>query len=155
VLEYGTSLVDRLPIAWVESAFGAAAALLSPWIREMPAYVGLVLSVLLLLLLDWLGDEIARATGWPVPGAVLGMLLLLLGLTVLGRVPIALERVCTPTLRHLMLFLIPSIVGATAYFNVIEEHAIALVLTVAASTVLTTVVTAFVLKRLQRGRTQA
>jgi DNA-binding transcriptional MocR family regulator len=62
-----------------------------------------------LICLQWLGDAVVARTGWPVPGALVGLLLLLGGLVVWGRVPPALDDVSTPLLRHLMLLLIPSV----------------------------------------------
>ncbi|RYF73850.1 MAG: CidA/LrgA family protein, partial [Comamonadaceae bacterium] len=46
----------------------------------------------LLLLCQLAGDAFARVSGLPLPGAVVGLVLLLAGLLALGRVPQGLGR---------------------------------------------------------------
>jgi len=61
------------------------------------------------------GDAVARATHAPVPGTVIGLLLMLALLAALGRVPRGLALAARWLIRHLNLFYIPAAVGITAY----------------------------------------
>ena len=54
-----------------------------------------VAGALALVLFLLLGDAITRWFGLPVPGALIGMVLLLLALIVRGRTPAGLEAACT------------------------------------------------------------
>ena len=102
--------------------------------------------------LQFLGDAIVAWTGWPVPGALIGMLLLLGALWVLGRVPQGLDDVSAPLLRHLMLFLIPSVAAIGLYVGLLQQHALVFVLASVGVTALTLGATAWVLQRLMQGR---
>lgn len=75
-----------------------------------------------LVALQLLGDEVVARTGWPVPGSLVGLLVLLGGLTLMDRVPQALDDVSTPLLRHLMLLLIPSVTAVGLYASQVAQH---------------------------------
>lgn len=100
--------------------------------------------------LQWLGDAVVARTGWPVPGALVGLLLLLGGLVWWGRVPSALDDVSTPLLRHLMLLLIPSVAAVGLYAGLVVQHAAAFLLVSTVVTVFTLVVTACTLRWLMK-----
>jgi putative effector of murein hydrolase LrgA (UPF0299 family) len=74
-----------------------------------------LLGVAVLLALPVLGEGTARALGVPLPGALLGMLVLLGALVALGRVPRGLDAASAPLLRHMMLFFIPAVAGVTLH----------------------------------------
>lgn len=103
-----------------------------------------------LICLQWLGDAVVAQTGWPVPGALVGLLLLLGGLVVWGRVPPALDDVSTPLLRHLMLLLIPSVAAVGLYAGLVVQHAAVFLLVSTVVTVLTLGLTAYSLQRLTK-----
>ncbi|SEA15676.1 CidA/LrgA family protein [Microbulbifer marinus] len=65
----------------------------------------------ILLGCERLGRTISEALALPVPGSVLGMLLLLLALMVYGRVPRGLAQVSEQLLRLLALLFLPAAVG--------------------------------------------
>lgn len=101
-----------------------------------------------LVALQWLGDALVARTGWPVPGSLVGLLLLLAGLALRGRVPQALDDVSAPLLRHLMLLLIPSVAAVGLYAGLMAQHGVAFLLVSVGVTALTIVVTAWTLQRL-------
>jgi holin-like protein len=106
-----------------------------------------------LLALQWLGDEVVSRLGWPVPGALVGLLVLLAGLLLRGGVPQALDDVSTPLLRHLMLLLIPSVAAVGASAALLITHGPVFALAAVPVTALTVVATAWTLQRLlKRGR---
>ncbi len=57
------------------------------------------------------GEFLVRALGLPLPGPVLGLLLLLLFLVLRGSVPKSLEVTANGLLRHLGLLFVPAGVG--------------------------------------------
>lgn len=65
----------------------------------------------LLITFELLGRALAAQLPFPVPGSVLGMLLLLLGLMVYGGVPRGLALVSEQLLRLLVLIFLPAAVG--------------------------------------------
>ena len=101
-----------------------------------------------LVALQFLGDALVARTSWPVPGSLVGLLLLLAGLALRGRVPQALDDVSAPLLRHLMFLLIPSVAAVGLYAGLLVQHAVAFLLVSVGVTALTIVVTAWTLQRL-------
>ncbi|MDP3927297.1 MAG: CidA/LrgA family protein [Hydrogenophaga sp.] len=101
-----------------------------------------------LVSLQFLGDALVARTGWPVPGSLVGLLLLLAALVLRRRVPQALDDVSAPLLRHLMLLLIPSVAAVGLYAGLLTQHAAAFLFVSVGVTALTIVVTAWTLKRL-------
>ncbi len=95
------------------------------WLPRLP---GLRLGAITLLLFQAGGETIARSMGWPIPGAVIGMVLRWLALCLLGRVPAGLEAVASLLLAHLLLPLIPSVAAIMQFRGVLVEHALAIVL---------------------------
>lgn len=110
------------------------------WLKTVVAALGLAG-------LQWLGDAVVAWTGWPVSGSLVGMLLLLIALVIRGSVPASLESVGAPVLRHLMLFLIPSVAAVTVHAELLARHATVFVLVCLSTTVLTAAVTALVLRK--------
>ena len=102
-----------------------------------------VLRVLAMLLACQLVGEVAtRAWGLPVPGPVLGMLLLLLGLLVLRRVPKALDRTARGLLDNLSLLFVPAGVGVIAHLDILRAQWLPIAASIIGSTILAMLVTA-------------
>lgn len=66
---------------------------------------------ILLLLCQLAGELIARSLDVPVPGGVIGMLLLFIGLLLSRGVPAELEQASQGVLQHLALYFVPASVG--------------------------------------------
>ena len=64
-----------------------------------------------LLLCQLIGEALAFWTGLPVPGPVLGLILLVILLAAIGRAPGSLERTVTGLLQHFSLLFVPAGVG--------------------------------------------
>lgn len=113
----------------------------------------------ILLLCQLAGEVIARGLGLPVPGPVLGLALLVLGLCGWARYrPLPIEalqasglgRVSEGLLASLALMFVPAGVGVIQYLGLISAHGLALALAIVGSTVatlLTTVGTFLLVKR--------
>lgn len=70
-----------------------------------------------LFALQLAGEAIVHFTGLPLPGALVGTLLLLAGLMAYGRTPEALERVGSTLLQNMMLLFIPVVAGVMLEFD--------------------------------------
>lgn len=102
--------------------------------------------------LQWLGDQLVAFLGWPLPGSLAGLLMLLGLLALHGGVPQGLDQLATPLLKHLMLFLIPSIAAVALYGHLLLQHAALFALSATLVTVFTIAVTGWTLHRLMKRR---
>ncbi|HUH36714.1 MAG TPA: CidA/LrgA family protein [Spongiibacteraceae bacterium] len=65
----------------------------------------------ILLFCQWLGEVVKTALGLPLPGAVLGMLILLLALFALGGPDDGLQKTSNQLIQYLALLFLPPAVG--------------------------------------------
>ena len=101
-----------------------------------------VLAFLALIVCNEAGGFIARQTGVPVPGTVIGILIMLVALLVLRRVPETLRSASVFLLTHLNLFYVPAGVGVMGYLVLIAHDLWPIVITMFASTFLATIAAA-------------
>lgn len=106
----------------------------------------------LLLTLQLIGEIAVRGLGLPLPGPVVGMLLLFIGLSFRGSTPTQLSQLANGLLQHLSLLFVPAGVGVMSYLAIIEANWVALGITIIVSTILAIIVTAFTLRLLTRRR---
>lgn len=99
-----------------------------------------------LLLCQLAGEVIARLTGLPVPGPVLGMLILFVGLAVKGDAPGWLRDTATGMLQHLSLLFVPAGVGVMLHLGRLQAEWPAILVALVVSTWLTIAVTAAVMR---------
>lgn len=105
----------------------------------------------ILLLCQLVGELIARLLHLPVPGPVLGMLLLFGGLLIRGGVPRAVQDTAGGLLRHLSLLFIPAGVGVMAHMERLSGEALPIVVALFGSTLFGVAVTAKVMALLARN----
>jgi holin-like protein len=103
-----------------------------------------------LLVFQCLGEVLVRLAGLPVPGPVVGMLLLFVALRVKGRAPAAVDGAATGLLQHMSLLFVPAGVGVMLHFGRLADEWPALVVALVLSTVLAIGVTAVVMRALLR-----
>lgn len=103
-----------------------------------------------LLVLQLAGEVLVRVLALPLPGPVLGMLLLFAALAFRKQAPRQLAVTARTILRHLSLLFIPAGVGVIVHLEPVYDVWVRLLVTVIASTLLTIVVTAFTLVGMQR-----
>jgi putative effector of murein hydrolase LrgA (UPF0299 family) len=113
-----------------------------------------------LLLCQLVGEAVSRSLGWPVPGPVLGLALLVAGLAAWHRFypfgdrtlqTSAVGQVADGLLSALALLFVPAGVGVVQYLGLIGAYGVALGLALVVSTVATllaTVGTFLLVKRL-------
>jgi holin-like protein len=101
-------------------------------------------------LFDVAGDLLQTVMGLPIPGPVIGMALLLVGLVVRGRLPAELERTSTTLLSYLPMLFVPAGVGVMAHFDLIRADWLAIAVAILLSSLLTIVVTATTMRGIER-----
>ena len=102
-----------------------------------------------LLLLQSLGEIISRGLHLPLPGPVVGMLLLLLAL----RWPLvhdSVQVVAEFLLQHLSLLFVPVGVGVMTHLDVLGQYGVRIAIVIVLSTWISLAVTALVLRALMR-----
>lgn len=104
----------------------------------------------LVLSCQWLGELLRLVSGLPVPGPVLGMLLLFGFLLVRGDVPVGLGQLGDGLLRHLSLLFVPAGVGVMAHADLLQANWVPITAVVLFSTLLTIGFTAWLVQRLHR-----
>ncbi|UTH72488.1 CidA/LrgA family protein [Chromobacterium sp. IIBBL 290-4] len=113
---------------------------------------GMLDLMLWLLGYQLLGEVVVRLLGWPLPGPVLGLLLLFATLWLRRSVPATLQRETPRFLGHMSLLFIPAGGALMAYGPLLRSHGWQLALILLASTLATLLITALALKLLLRGR---
>ena len=97
------------------------------------------------------GELVTRAAGIPVPGPVLGMVILFGFLVYRGAVPEKLATVADTLLSHLSLLFVPAGVGVMLHFRLLGDDWLPLSVALVVSTVLTVAVTAWMMAWLGRA----
>lgn len=109
-------------------------------------------SLTILLLCQLAGEVIARLFKLPIPGPVIGMMLLFTGLVIRRGIPENLEKTGTTLLSHLSLLFIPAGVGVTVHLKLLADEWLPIAVALVVSTVITLAVTGLVMQALARGR---
>lgn len=107
----------------------------------------MLVGLLVLLLFQFVGELFVLAVGMPVPGPVVGMVLLLACLILKGEVPDYLRLPSEALLRHLALLFVPAGVGLMAHFKLLQADWLAILVALIVSTALTIVITGLILNR--------
>ncbi len=102
----------------------------------------------LILACQLLGEFTVSALGVPVPGPVVGMLLLFLFLVVRGSIPEQLSEVSRGLLNNLSLMFVPAGVGVMVHFKLLGTDIIPISVALIVSTVLTIAITAWTMNKL-------
>lgn len=105
----------------------------------------MLIGFLILLLFQFAGELIVVVSGLPVPGPVVGMVLLLAGLIAKGDVPDYLRIPSEALLKHLALLFVPAGVGLMTHLGLLQQDWLAILAALIISTALTIVVTALIL----------
>ena len=112
----------------------------------------MVRGVAVLLLFQLCGEMIVRGCGWPIPGNVLGMALLLIAL-ILGAVRIEwVLEAAELLLSNMALLFVPVGVGVMLYFDLIAREWLPILSAMVLSTFVVIAVTGLVTQRLLRNK---
>src|SRR5450631_4315574 len=101
-----------------------------------------------LLVYQCIGEILARWTGLPVPGPVIGMVLLFATLLTKRVAPESLKTTASGLLSHLSLLFVPAGVGVMLHFHRVASEWLPIVVALVVSTVLALAVTALVMRQL-------
>ena len=112
----------------------------------------------LMLLCQLAGEGVARGLGLPIPGPVIGLVLMAAGLLAAQRLRLmgadveatAVGRTATGLLSNLSLLFVPAGVGIVQHGGTLLRYGVAIVVALVVSTVLTLVVTALVFRAVAR-----
>lgn len=100
----------------------------------------------LLLVYQLVGEVTVRLLAVPIPGPVLGMVMLFLTLMIRGHTPEPLQNASTALLSHLSLLFVPAGVGMMAHFDRIADEWLPITLALFFSTIITMVATAGIMQ---------
>lgn len=105
-----------------------------------------------LVCLQWLGERMAALVGLPLPGGLVGMVILLVALLVRGRLDDGLRLASQTLLRHLMLLFLPVLAGIVTLGPQLRYQWLPFLLSCVVATGLTMWVTAWTLRQMLRRR---
>ena len=105
-----------------------------------------------LLVFQLAGEIIVQFAGLPIPGPVIGLLLLFLGLCVRGSLAAPLRDTANGILQHLSLLFVPAGVGVMVHFSRVAGEWLPILVAVIISTALAIAVSALVMQAMVRGR---
>ncbi|MGD1926929.1 MAG: CidA/LrgA family protein [Paracoccaceae bacterium] len=104
----------------------------------------------LILTCQLAGEFVTGSLAIPVPGPVLGMVLLFVFLSVRGDVPVELDQTATGLLKSMSLLFVPAGAGVVLHFHILGNALLPLGLGLVVSTVATIVVTAILMTWLNK-----
>ena len=107
---------------------------------------------LILLVCQLLGELMVTLLEVPIPGSVVGMGLLLIGLIIRGEVPEGLRLTGEGLLKVLPLLLVPAGVGLMTHFELLSVYWGELLIALFVSTLVTMFVVALLLKLLSKEK---
>lgn len=116
-------------------------------------------SLSLILLCQLIGEAVVRGLGMPLPGPVLGLLLLLILLLARDRVALlaqgplrdgGVESASKGLLSHLSLLFVPAGVGIVQELDLLAAHGIAIVVVLALSVIVTLLATVLTFRLVSR-----
>lgn len=104
-----------------------------------------------LLVFQCLGEGIVFLFGLPIPGPVVGMLLLMAALLAWPRLMQQVEQAANTLLAHLSLLFVPAGVGIVAAAGSGSGHWVAILASLLVSTILALAVTGLILRGMGKG----
>lgn len=113
----------------------------------------MVKGFIILIGLLLVGDVLSDVFSIPIPGSVIGMILLFIGLLFMKSVPDDLAKTADGLIAHIGLLFVPAGAGISLYLAMIAENWQVILLASFASTALTLVFTALAFKALSVEQT--
>ncbi len=105
-----------------------------------------------ILLFYFLGELLSMAIDSFIPGSVLGMLLLFVSLFFGIVKPESVKDTATVITKNMSVFFVPAAVGLMAYFELLSQSFVAIILAITVSTVLTIVAVALVQEYIEKQK---
>ncbi|WP_291717589.1 CidA/LrgA family protein [Magnetospirillum sp. 64-120] len=114
--------------------------------------MGILASITVLLVCQLIGETIAKIFALPVPGPVIGMMLLFTGLLIRRGLPADLDKTANFLLSHLSLLFIPAGTGVVVYAKLIADEWLPISTALVFGTAFTIAVTGLTMSFLLRRR---
>ena len=99
-------------------------------------------AITILLAFQLAGEVLVKLFTLPIPGPVVGMLLLFFTLLIRGGVPATLRETSQSMLQHLSLLFVPAGVGIIVHFGLLQSEWSSILFTLVVSTIITLLLTA-------------
>jgi holin-like protein len=112
----------------------------------------MIRGLVFILLFQGLGEIISKVLGLPIPGPVIGLVLLLATLLVRGKIDPDVDMVASAFAQHLGLLFIPAAVGVVMFVPKLAEHGLVIAVILVVSVGLAVATTALALKWLGTSR---
>lgn len=119
--------------------------------RFLKGSVKMIIAFLIIFLFLGLGELIVYFIDIPVPGNILGMVLIFVALKLKIIKLETVKPASNILINYMMLFFVPFGVGLLSYFDFIKVHWIILVVAASVSTLMTLYVTAIVQQKLEKN----
>lgn len=104
----------------------------------------------LLCLLQLVGEALVYLSGMPIPGPVVGMALLLVGLIIKKGLPEELDHTASGLLKYLALLFVPAGVGVVQHFDLITQEWLPIAASLLLATLLTIIFCGLLMDKMDR-----
>lgn len=121
-----------------------------PHVWVLPVSPNFLNGITILLVYQLVGEVSARLLNLPIPGPVIGMVLLFITLLLRGGLEQVVEPAASALLSHLSLLFVPAGVGVMVHFGRIGDEWLPLSVALVFSTVITLAATALIMLGVQR-----
>lgn len=105
--------------------------------------------IIVLIALQLIGDGISHALDIPIPGSIIGMVLLLCFLVIKGSVSDSLSSTAQSLFPYLPLLLIPASVGVIQYGDLLKQEGLAVISALVLSAIASLLALPFIFKFLK------
>jgi holin-like protein len=139
-------------LAWIALYPGIAPEPARLQYRELNRGSCMLGALTVLLVFQLIGEVLVQFTSLPIPGPVIGLLLLFLSLCARGSLVAPLRDTANGLLQHLSLLFVPAGVGVMVHFSRVAGEWLPILVAVIASTALAIGISALVMQALMRGR---
>lgn len=121
-------------------------------LSKLSKWAQFILGLALLIFIYLICEHLTAIFDLSVPPALMGIVMLLLILLSVRRVPLFVQLGTRPMLSHMVLFLIPAIVGIMAHYVIILQFPLVLLLAIGGTTILSMFITAVISQKLMANR---
>ncbi|MGH8382476.1 CidA/LrgA family protein [Pseudomonas sp.] len=115
-------------------------------------FLRLLAELAVFLVLYVLGGQLAAWLGWPIPGGVMGLALLLLAFALGWLKPAALQLGAGLLMAEMLLFFIPALMSLLDYASLLRDEGWRILLVIGVSTLMVMVLTALTVEWVCRWR---
>jgi holin-like protein len=112
--------------------------------------MGILTGITVLLIYQLVGETLVLVLELPVPGPVVGMVLLFFTLVARGTIPESVDSAAAAILKHLSLLFVPAGVGVMVHFQRIGSEWLPISLALVGSTLLSLAITALTMGGVRR-----